>query len=74
MNRSVSNLGVDLIERYIFLRHQTKPKFTRKEKSLESWDFVKRRLVEPKLVGQGVVFRTKDNCFHDRIHGPIAAE
>ena len=73
MNRSVSNLRIDVIERHIFLRcDQTKPKFTCKQKSLESWDFLKRRLVEPKLVGQGGVFRTKVNCLQVCMHGPIA--
>jgi len=73
LNRSAANLGIDVLERHIFLCcDQTKPKCSPKEKSLESWDFLKRRLVELELVNQGGVFRTKANCLQVCAQGPIA--
>ena len=73
LNRSASNLGIDVLERHIFLCcDQSIPKCSPKEKSLESWNFLKRRLAELELVGQGGVFRTKANCLQICMQGPIA--
>jgi (2Fe-2S) ferredoxin len=66
-------LGVDRIRRHIFLCcDQTKPKCSQKEASLESWEYLKRRLVELSLVGEGGVFRTKANCLQICMQGPVA--
>ena len=73
LDRCASNLGIDVLERHIFLCcDQTKPKCSPREKSLESWEFLKGRLVELELVGQGGVFRTKANCLQICMQGPIA--
>lgn len=70
---SLEKTGVNRIRRHIFLCcDQTKPKCCDKEASLESWNFLKRRLVELRLTGQGGVYRTKANCLQICTHGPVA--
>ncbi len=66
-------LGVPQMRRHILLCcDQTKPKCSPKEASLESWNYLKARLVELDLVGDGGVFRTKANCLQVCMKGPIA--
>jgi (2Fe-2S) ferredoxin len=43
-----------------------------KEDGLAAWDFLKRRLKELHLTGDGGVFRTKANCLQVCANGPIA--
>ena len=75
----VELLGIGHITRHIFIcADQTKPKCSTKEDSNESWEYLKRRLVEedllpsPKTNGRNCVFRTKANCLKVCEHGPIA--
>ena len=71
--RIIDEFGIDRIRRHIFLCcDQTKPKCALKGKSLESWEFLKRRLDELKLTGSGGVYRTKANCLRVCQRGPIA--
>jgi len=73
LRAKAAELGVDRIRRHIFLCcDQTKPECSPKEKSLESWVFLKRRLAELGLVGEGGVYRTKANCLQLCMHGPVA--
>ena len=73
LRETVERLGVPRIRRHIFLCcDQTKPKCSRKEASLESWDYLKKRLVELGLVGEGGIFRTKANCLQICMKGPVA--
>ena len=69
-----SNLGIGRVERHIFLcADQTKPKCAPREATVESWDYLKKRLTETKLTGaEGCVYRTKANCLRICEHGPIA--
>lgn len=57
-------LGISGTSRHIFLcADQTKPKCCSAVVGLESWDFLKARLKELKLVGpNALVGRTKANC------------
>ena len=65
--------GVDRIERHIFLcADQTEPKCSGKEQGLEAWKYLKRRLGELDLVGEGGVYRTKANCLRICTVGPVA--
>ena len=65
--------GVPAIRRHLFLCcDQTNPKCCSKEQGLASWDFLKKRLDELKLTGDGGVYRTKANCFRICQGGPIA--
>ena len=68
-----AELGIPAVQRHIFLCcDQTEPKCAPKERSLESWEFLKRRLKELDLVGSGGIYRTKANCFRICARGPIA--
>ena len=73
LKEKAQSVGVDKIRRHIFLCcDQTKPKCSEKEKSLESWDYLKRRLSELGLSEAGGIYRTKANCLRICMHGPIA--
>jgi (2Fe-2S) ferredoxin len=73
LRAKLEELGADRIRRHIFLcADQTEPKCSRKEASLESWEYLKRRLKELGLVGEGGVYRTKANCLRICLQGPIA--
>jgi (2Fe-2S) ferredoxin len=67
-------LGLQSYQRHIFLcADQTEPQCAPKEKGLESWEFLKRRLKELNLAGpEPIVYRTKANCLRVCVHGPIA--
>jgi (2Fe-2S) ferredoxin len=72
MQRKVSQLGIERIERHIFLCcDQSKPCCCSKEAGLASWDYLKRRLNELDLNGNGI-FRSKVNCLQVCRGGPIA--
>jgi (2Fe-2S) ferredoxin len=61
------------IKRHIFLCcDQTKPKCCDLETSLKAWDYLKDRLNELSLTGQGGIFRTKANCLRVCRMGPVA--
>lgn len=73
IEKIVKTLAIDKIQRHIFLCcDQSKPKCSAKETSLESWEYLKRRLDELHLVGEGGVYRSKANCLRICIEGPIA--
>lgn len=72
-DKKAKKLGVDKIKRHLFLCcDQTKDKCCNREKSIESWDYLKKRLEDLKLTGDGGVFRTKANCLRICEDGPIA--
>ncbi|MEO8447384.1 MAG: ferredoxin [bacterium] len=69
----VEDLKITKIKRHIFLCcDQTKPKCCDKKDGLESWDYLKSRLKELDLTGDGGVFRTKANCLRICQDGPLA--
>ena len=71
--RIAETVGVPVIRRHIFLCcDQTKPQCCDREKSIESWNYLKRRLKELNLSEQGGIYRTKANCFRICEGGPIA--
>lgn len=73
LQQIAASLGVGRIRRHIFLcADQTKPKCCGREESLRSWDYLKRRLKELKLVAGGGIYRTKANCLQICEMGPIA--
>ena len=74
LHQAVADLGVEKFRRHIFLcADQSKPKCSPREASVESWDYLKRRLKELDLVGpQALVYRTKANCLQVCARGPIA--
>lgn len=71
--RAAAKLGIDVTRRHIFLCcDQTKPKCCDRGRSLEAWNYLKKRLKELKLTKRGGVFRTKANCLQICEGGPIA--
>ena len=73
LRRVAATIGVTVARRHIFLcADQTTPKCCDKARSLEAWDFLKRRLKELKLSDQGGILRTKANCLRICVGGPIA--
>lgn len=71
--RAVEKLGHRALRRHIFLCcDQTNPKCSDRERSLESWEYLKRRLKELGLSEHGGVYRTKANCLRICDGGPIA--
>jgi len=73
LEKIARTLGVEKIQRHIFLCcDQSKPKCSPKEKSLESWTYLKKRLDELALNRQGGIYRTKANCLQICMGGPIA--
>lgn len=70
---TIEKLGIKAIRRHIFLCcDQTKPKCCGKEESLEAWNYLKKRLVQLKLTGQGGIYRSKANCLQVCMQGPVA--
>lgn len=67
-------LGLDRYHRHIFLcADQTEPECCAKEKGIEAWEFLKKRLKELNLAGaQPLVYRSKVNCLRVCVNGPIA--
>jgi len=70
---AASLVGAPALRRHVFLCcDQTKPKCCDRERSLEAWSHLKRRLRELGLSEGGGVFRTKANCLRICTGGPIA--
>src|ERR1700689_3724063 len=74
LKNAVESLGLESYQRHIFLcADQTEAKCAPKERGLESWEFLKRRLKELRLAGpEPLVYRTKANCLRVCVQGPIA--
>jgi len=73
LEEKVHEIGIDKIKRHIFLCcDQTKPKCCEKNVGLESWEYLKSRLKELNLTGDGGIHRSKANCLKICQDGPIA--
>lgn len=74
LRSAVEKLGVEKFRRHIFLcTDATEPKCCPREKSLQAWEYLKRRLGELNLTGpHPLVYRTKANCLRVCVQGPIA--
>lgn len=73
LREKLDDLKIEKIKRHIFLCcDQSKAKCCEKEDGLESWDYLKSRLKELGLTGDGGVFRTKANCLRVCMKGPLA--
>lgn len=69
----VDLLQLNKIKYHIFLCcDQTQPNCCPKDIGLVSWDYLKRRLEELQLTGEGGVYRTRANCLRICCGGPIA--
>jgi len=68
-----ASVGVPNARRHIFLcADQTNPKCCDRERSIEAWEFLKKRLKQLGLSEAGGVLRTKANCLRICEGGPIA--
>ena len=73
----VQALGIPYIQQHVFIcADQTLPQCCSKEASLESWNYLKKRLKQltldkPTDVRQSCIFRTKANCLRICTKGPI---
>ena len=66
-------LGVPVCRRHIFLCcDQAKPKCADRQRTLEAWQFLKRRLKELGLSERGGIYRTKADCLRICMDGPMA--
>ena len=66
-------LGVPVCRRHIFLCcDQAKPKCADRQRTLEAWQYLKRRLKELGLSEQGGIYRTKADCLRICVDGPLA--
>ncbi len=74
LDSTIDTAGLLHFRHHIFLcADQTKPNCSPRAKSLESWEFLKRRLKELELSGPNkLVYRTKANCLQICARGPIA--
>jgi (2Fe-2S) ferredoxin len=68
------SLSIDKARRHIFLcSDQTKPKCAPRNLTLDSWNYLKRRLSELGIGdGENCILRTKANCLRVCERGPIA--
>lgn len=68
-----TSVGLPAARRHIFLCcDQTTPKCCDKERGLNAWQYLKRRLKELGLSEQGGIARTKANCLRICEGGPVA--
>ncbi|MDX1902294.1 MAG: (2Fe-2S) ferredoxin domain-containing protein [Gammaproteobacteria bacterium] len=73
LEERAEKLGLASIRRHIFLCcDQTKPNCCTREAGLESWEYLKSRLQDLNLTGQGGIYRSKANCLRVCQQGPIA--
>jgi len=73
LKERVEKLDLANIKRHIFLCcDQTKPNCCNYEAGMAAWDFLKARLDDLALAGQGGIYRSKVNCLRICQQGPIA--
>jgi len=71
--RAATAVGITAARRHVLLCcDQSVPNCCDRERSLESWELLKRRLRELGLSEAGGVLRTKANCLRVCTDGPIA--
>ena len=71
--RVAEALGVPVCRRHIFLCcDQAKPKCADRQRTLEAWQYLKRRLKELGLSERGGIYRTKADCLRICMDGPMA--
>jgi (2Fe-2S) ferredoxin len=67
----IESLGLKQFKKHIFICDSSKNKCCTHEVGLEAFEYLKRRLDELGLSGQGGVLRTKANCLRFCMQGPI---
>ncbi|MDJ0928034.1 MAG: (2Fe-2S) ferredoxin domain-containing protein [Gammaproteobacteria bacterium] len=73
LQEQLDRIGVTNMRRHVLLCcDQSTPKCCDKAAGLESWNYLKKRLIQLRLTGAGGVFRSKVNCLQVCTAGPIA--
>ena len=73
LEEKAKKLGIQNIKRHILICcDQERQKCCSGKKSLESWDFLKKRLSELGLSQNGSIYRSKTYCLRVCQKGPIA--
>ncbi len=73
LDGKLKKLHLQDIKRHIFLCcDQSVPKCCDHALGMKSWEFLKKRLDELQLTGQGGIYRSKVNCLRICQSGPIA--
>ena len=70
---ALAKIGGETVSRHIFLcALSEKQKCCNREEGKEAWNYLKRRLKELGIAGQGGVQRTKADCLQICAAGPVA--
>ncbi len=73
LQQKANELHLSDVKRHIFIcADPSDAKCCSKKKGLNSWKFLKKRLKELNLSGDGGIYRTKANCLRVCMKGPIA--
>ncbi len=73
LSKKAKELNLKGVKRHIFIcADPSDAKCCSKKKGLDSWKFLKSRLKELHLSGEGGIYRTKANCLRVCMKGPIA--
>ena len=73
LRQAAETLGISVCRRHIFLCcDQAKPKCADRERTLEAWNYLKRRLKELGLSERGGIYRSKVDCLRICLDGPTA--
>ena len=71
--KTAKKLGIPQLRRHIFLCcDQSTAKCAGKKRMRAAWNYLKRRLKELDLAGQGGVYRTRSGCLRICQGGPVA--
>ena len=73
LRETAEKLGISVTRRHIFLCcDQAKPKCADRDRTLQAWNYLKRRLKELGLSEQGGIYRSKADCLRICLDGPTA--
>jgi len=73
LQQKAEELHLANVKRHIFIcADPSDAKCCSKKNGLESWKFLKKRLKELNLSGEGGIYRTKANCLRVCMKGPVA--
>jgi (2Fe-2S) ferredoxin len=74
LRHAVTTLGLEHYQRHILIcADQSTPQCAPRARTLEAWNFLKKRLKELRLSEpQSLVYRSKVNCLRVCLQGPVA--
>ncbi len=73
LQQKAEELHLANVKKHIFIcADPSDAKCCSKKKGLDAWKFLKKRLKELNLSGEGGIYRTKANCLRVCMKGPVA--